>query len=260
MFENYAFITQSLGSRLCISEHRRREEKKLQLLRDELAALEAEDPGTLHWRKRKCGVTFWSYLKGRQTGITGDLEKIYSLARKAYLKLRLYGLEHHDTDQWLSEIDSLLQSFANAGLDVMRIILTKAQYNWASSPQSQKTNRKEQLEYKTDGGVYVRSKSERFIGNLLEKFGIPYRYEPELRIGNRTFHPDFVIMTSDGRMIILEHLGLTDLRNYLEDNADRLAAYASQNLFIGRNVFLSFEADVKSEEAFMPIIRQIMAA
>lgn len=260
MFKDYSFITQSLASRLCISIHRKREDTKLKVLREELAALEAEDASTLHWRQRKGGVTFWAYLRGKQVGITGNMDRVYSLARKTYLKLRLYGLQHMDGDQWATEIEALLQSFASAGLDVLRIVLTKAQYEWASNPQSQKTNRKEQLEYKTDGGVYVRSKSERFIGNLLEKFGIPYRYEPELRIGNRTFHPDFVIMTTDGRLIILEHLGRTDLHNYLEDNVDRLAAYATQNRFIGRNVFLSFEADVKSVEAFMPIIHQIMAA
>ncbi|MCQ2546635.1 MAG: hypothetical protein MJ161_03690 [Clostridia bacterium] len=244
----------------CTSILRQRERQRLAVLQAELDSIEAENPGSLHWRRRGDSFNFWEYSSGRQIGITRNQSRIYLLARLAYLRLRLDDMRIWDYPGWTESMDALLQTFETLGLELPKIIFTKAQYNWAAHPQSQNTNRTKDLIYKTGNGVKVRSKSERFIGNVLESMGIPYRYEPELRIGNRVFHPDFVIMTTDGRKIILEHLGRMDLRDYINDNIDRLSAYASHGLLIGRDVFLSFEADVRSREAFMPIIHQLMAA
>lgn len=260
MFERYILLTQSAASEHCISKLRSRENEKVQALQDELASIEAESSGTLYWRKRGNKINFWRCHEGKQQGLTKNINKIYSLARKMYLRVFLSEIRILNCSEWIASIDKLLQSFSAAGLDIMRIILTNAQYEWASHPQSQKTNRLEELKYKTNGGIYVRSKSEQFIGNILEELGIPYRYEPALRIGNRVLHPDFVIMTVDNRKIILEHFGRMDLEEYVSAAIDRLAAYNYHNLLIGRDVFISFESDIKSREDLMPIIYQIMAA
>lgn len=260
LFEKYSMITRSASVGFCNHIMRSRQEQKLTALREELASLESDSPGTLHWRKRKETYAFWEYLNGKQIGITKNPSRIYTLARIAYLRLRLDNIRKSDYVSWAKQMEELLQTFDSIGLDLMKIILTKAQYEWASSPQSQNPNRRNDLKFETNNGVKVRSKSEQFIGNLLEALGIPYRYEPELRVGDRIFHPDFVIMTADGKKIILEHLGRMDLREYIHNNIDKLAAYASINLQIGRDIFLSFESDVKSKEKFMPIIHQIMVA
>lgn len=260
LLDKYSMITRSAATGLCMSMFRQREKEKLSFLQTELDSMEAEKPGTLNWRKRGKTFNFWEYSNKKQVSITRNQSRIYFLARFTYLRLRLDDSRTWDYAGWAEAMENLLQSFASVGLDIMKIILTKAQYDWASYPQSQNPNRSEALKYETDNGVKVRSKSEQFIGNLLEALGIPYRYEPEVRIGNRIFHPDFVIMTTDGRKIILEHLGRMDLRDYINDNISRLAAYSSDGLVLGRDVFLSFEADVKNKEAFMPIIYQIMAA
>lgn len=260
MFEKYLLLAQSVASKYCISELRHRENEKLQTLHSELTSLEDNDPGTLYWRNRGKKITFCRYFNGKQDGITGNQSKVYSLARKMYLRVLLDDIRIQNYSEWIASVDNLLCSFSAAGLDIMRVILTKAQYEWASEPQSQKTSRTEDLKYETTGGVLVRSKSEQFIGNILEELGIPYRYEPALRIGNRVFHPDFVIMTVDGRKIILEHFGRMDIEEYVSAAIDRLTAYNYHNLIIGRDVFLSFESDIKSRENFMSVIYQIMAA
>ena len=106
----------------------------------------------------------------------------------------------------------------------------------------------------------MRSKSEQRIGDLLEELRIAYRYEPELTINNRTYHPDSVIMLPSGRLVILEHVGRMDLRQYNEDLVTRLQAYDSIGLMIGRSVFFTFEHDTKDEVLLKEIVFQIITA
>ena len=50
-------------------------------------------------------------------------------------------------------------------------------------------------EFYSNSGVRVRSKSELIIANMLEKYGIPYRYEyPLLLNGNDLVRPDFLCL------------------------------------------------------------------
>ena len=260
MFDNYNAAAAAATFDYCVDGLKNAENMKLGVLREELKALESKGYGKLRWRRRGNCCNFWDYSNGRQIGITKSTDKLYAMARRDYLRLYLDDLRTNNTPQWSRAVNNLLRSFSSAGLDLSRIVLTPKQYNWARSPQSSKPDRKDALRYKTTNGVLVRSKSEKFIGNLLEEFGIPYRYEPELRVGNRIFHPDFVIMTVDGRKIILEHFGRMDLNEYVSAAVDRLMAYSFQGLALGHNVFLSFEPDVRSREDFLPILYQIMAA
>lgn len=192
MFDNYNAGAAYAAFNYCISDFQHSESRKLAFLRKELKYLEAKGYGRLRWRRRGNYCNFWDYSNGCQRGITKDKDKLYSMARRDYLRLYLDDQRTDNSPQWCREINNLLQSFSSAGLELSRIVLTPKQYNWACSPQSCKSDRKDDLRYRTNNGVLVRSKSEQFIGNLLEDFGIPYRYEPELRIGSRIFHPDFV--------------------------------------------------------------------
>ena len=104
----------------------------------------------------------------------------------------------------------------------------------------------------------MRSQSERYIGDLLEMLHIPYRYEPRITINNRSYHPDFIIMLPDGRLVILEHVGRMDLKEYAEDLVVRLQAYDSIGLMIGRNVFISFIHDIREESSVKEIVFQML--
>ncbi|MDD6311330.1 MAG: hypothetical protein PUB09_05320 [Firmicutes bacterium] len=115
-----------------------------------------------------------------------------------------------------TETLKLLELFQDAGLDVMRITCTEEQYKWYKAPYRSNEMYKDELLHVTNGGVRVRSKSERSIGNLLEKYGIPYRYEMEMRVnvswmqgveiydgsGYKSYYPDFTIMLPSGRLVI----------------------------------------------------------
>lgn len=257
---DFALHIYPVAARAKIREIRELERKKLAHLKRELETLVAEDPAVLYWRNKRGRVIFWKASGKKQQGITKDKEKIYSLARLKYLRLRLSDLQNLNEEKWRDSLDGLIDSFEQAGLDLARIIFTKAQYEWAASPQSENPLYRENLKYKTTNGVLVRSKSEQVIGNILELLRVPYRYEPKMLIGNRVFYPDFVIMTTDGRKLILEHLGLMNSEPYVRNIVEKLVAYAADGWLPGKNVFFSFESDTRDPEKIKSIVYDILAA
>jgi ATP-dependent DNA helicase RecQ len=67
--------------------------------------------------------------------------------------------------------------------------------------------------HETVSGVYVRSKSEVIVANLLTVSGIVFEYERELRAAGTSFLPDFTIQRGE-RTYYWEHLGMLDLEDY----------------------------------------------
>lgn len=242
--------------------------QELKQARNEISEL---PEGKLAVRKRDNHVQFLSRTGRQQTGITRCPEIVYKLARKQFLELHTGLLEQLLEQGWTDEsqriiaetvrqINVLLGKYDDAGLEIALIIMTPNQRIWNSNRHSQKENRREELIYPTKGRVYMRSKSERFIGNLLEDLYIPYRYETRLEIHNRSYHPDFVIMLPDGRLVILEHVGRMDLRTYVEDLLVRLQAYDSIGLVVGRDVFMTNEHDTRDEGAVGEILYQMLTS
>jgi hypothetical protein len=80
------------------------------------------------------------------------------------------------------------------------------------------------------GELRVRSKSEVIICLVLEKLGVKFEYEKELKLDRAAFpiHPDFTITgTKDGRPIYIEYLGMMDNFAYQSDWNARLADFES---------------------------------
>lgn len=78
----------------------------------------------------------------------------------------------------------------------------------------------------TPAGVVVRSKAELVIGTFLEMKGVDYVYERSMDLEYRTVAPDFTIVRpSDGRMIIWEHFGMMDNREYYGNTINKLYDY-----------------------------------
>ena len=225
--------------------------------------------GSLYICYKNSRPYFIEYLNGHTRGITKSPDVIYQLARRSFLLLQAELIKQIMDMGWTpktadiistacNEIDALLLNYKEAGLDIDRIVMTPNQQIWNSERGSQKPTRREELKYPTRGRIYMRSKSEKDIGNLLEKLHIPYRYEPRIRINNIDYHPDFIIMLPNDKLVILEHVGRMDLADYNKGFIARLQAFDSVNLLIGRNVFLTFEYDTRDEDLIMPIITQIL--
>lgn len=79
----------------------------------------------------------------------------------------------------------------------------------------------------TKKGHYVRSKGEQTIADILHERGIKYLYEPPLRIGKYTFHPDFYLSQYD---IYIEYLGLWSDEDYRRKNRWKRRMYTRNRI------------------------------
>ena len=120
--------------------------------------------------------------------------------------------------------------------------------------QSENPYKRDHLRYVTKGGIKVRSKSERTIGNLLEEYGILYRYEPELIINGNTVYPDFVIYPGDGSIIVWEHLVLMDDARYNMQAWSKSEEYRKAGYRFHTNLIFTYEEDIEAEEILQGII------
>ena len=87
--------------------------------------------------------------------------------------------------------------------------------------------------YPRKGEKPVKSKGEYIIHKALQRSGLNFQYEEELKLKklNYPIHPDFVIKLEDGRKIYWEHLGMLDTRKYFNDWMRRKTDYADHGLF-----------------------------
>ncbi len=102
-----------------------------------------------------------------------------------------------------------------------------------------------QVQYLTDKGENVRSKTEKILADMFNKYRIPYRYEPELILKDgRHMYPDFVLLNVRRRKTIYwEHFGLIGDGEYAKKTLQKLNTYESIGLMTGEDVLFSMESD-----------------
>ena len=101
-------------------------------------------------------------------------------------------------------------------------------------------------EFYSNDGVRVRSKSELIIANLLEQYGVPYKYEkPIVLEGLGQVRPDFVCLNLRTRKeFIWEHFGMMDNAAYANKNISKLNSYQQNGYYVGKNMIATFESSV----------------
>lgn len=95
----------------------------------------------------------------------------------------------------------------------------------------------------TNNGEKVKSKSEKIIADMFEKYNVPYVYEPylELSIGHIVY-PDFAVLNvRERKTIYWEHLGLIDNVDYAKKNMLKIYDYSRSGYHLGENLILSME-------------------
>lgn len=96
----------------------------------------------------------------------------------------------------------------------------------------------------TNKGEAVRSKSEKIIADILDKYGVPYKYEECLTFddGSVVF-PDFTILdVKRRREVYLEHLGLMDNVEYVNRTMEKIKKYENNGIFPGVNLLITTES------------------
>lgn len=98
--------------------------------------------------------------------------------------------------------------------------------------------RAENLIFPTTRGEMVRSKSEAYIANTLFKLGIEYYYEYKFQGKNGDYKlPDFLFFTAAREVIIWEHLGMLDDKNYYHHWKQKEAWYLEEGFKLGETLF-----------------------
>ncbi len=98
--------------------------------------------------------------------------------------------------------------------------------------------------YQTNNGENVRSKTEKIIADTLEKYGIPYVYEPLIELnGFQDVYPDFLVLNVRTRkQYIWEHLGLVSDSDYATNNFVKLQKYENSGYIFERDMIITMES------------------
>lgn len=98
---------------------------------------------------------------------------------------------------------------------------------------------------RTVKGERVRSKSEVIIANMLNEYGIPYKYECPLLLGNKKVRPDFTVLNVRERKVLYwEHFGMLDDKDYCNHNLQKIDQYEKNGIYIGDRLIATAETEL----------------
>ena len=130
-------------------------------------------------------------------------------------------------------------------------------------PQSENPYHREDLVIRTSFGLYVRTKSELQIAELLYSLGIEFYYEKALclwegteEFGSRTFYPDFTIVLPDRREVYWEHKGMLSKQNYVERDMEKEIIYNLNGIYQPHNLIVTAEGP--GNEFDMEAVRRVV--
>lgn len=183
--------------------------------------------------------------KGIKT-IKKIVQRDYELALNKKLKELEGRLERFCRNYDINEIKQVYESLPIARKElVMPIIESDEQYiaRWRIEHPGNQNMFPVEGNIMTARGERVRSKSEKIIADLFDKYGVPYVYEPSLVIGfNHVVNPDFVVLNVRERKTkYWEHFGLIDMEQYAIKNFNKLKDYNTAGFEIGDNLIITME-------------------
>jgi len=227
-------------------------EQELETIDQELNSLPM---GTL----RKQGYRYLHAINGTRKGITKNRAMIKALARKKILEVRKKQIQQHNGEA-SSSIKELI-----ALLPKMYQELPIEYFYHPSLESFQEGNkesnhfRKEELRYQTNAGIYMRSKSEVIIGNLLEENGLLYDYERKTMFGTYISLPDFTIIKPfSGERVIWEHFGALQQDGYEQRMHEKMLKYYEQGLAPFKDLIYTFEFDIAYPKRVRGIVESLL--
>lgn len=197
-------------------------------------------------------------------------ELIEKLAIKKYLSYQLedcenekraieFYLKHHRED--VGKAEKFLTDESEYGELLSPYFKTKSKglQEWLQEPFEKNQQYHENLILKTVSGNPVRSKSEVIIDTLLYINKIPFRYECALKLGRRTYYPDFTIKhPRTGKIYYWEHFGMMDDEEYIKKAYSKLQVYTLNGIIPSINLIMTFETSncPLGAEAVMELIEK----
>ncbi len=232
-------------------------------------------------------INYYKYNRSDRSrvGISKDTDLVNELARRAFLENRikateanarrlLKALECAEGLRDEARLRKKLGKYADAGLDLSRILFTKEQNEWIDAPYSPNPYYPENRRYPTGGGMMMRSKSEVAIGNMLESIGWPYRYDDLVMIrgGHDGTMPkrdscfaDFKVPNLIGGITLHEHFGAFQIDQYSDNALARLNDYRNFRVYElpdqavrPKEFTWSLEADLREKSLMRQVIRRML--
>lgn len=178
---------------------------------------------------------------------------ICKLAQKEYDQkvLRVVEKELRTIEKCLAEYPTIQAELIYEQLHrerqklVTPVLETEEQYirKWESFIYEGKMFEENAPEFYTAKNERVRSKSEWIIADLLNREGIPYRYECPLELkGMGRIYPDFMVLNVKKRKeFYWEHLGLMDDAAYADKALQKIIQYEQNGIYPGDKLIITHE-------------------
>ncbi len=245
-------ITEDIRSQL--EEQMRQLNKYINTVEKHLKRSEDVEKFAVCTSTRKNGFQYYLMEDGKRVYVKKkDMDLIRKIVQKSYdetvyqkLLTMRYRIERflklYDPDA----ITRVYIDLADARKPLVKpIILNDEQYikEWyLTHPDCQNTFTI-QDGYLTSHGEKVRSKSEKIIADLFDKYNIPYRYEPQLKLADgHIVFPDFVVLNVRQRKTMYwEHFGMVSDMEYAHKTCHKINMYEESGFVIGEDIMFSME-------------------
>ena len=240
-----------------------RKQNELEVMHEELDSIGG---GSLNISNKNDSHYFIERVDGEQIGITKDMAHVMRLARKTLLneKVKMYEQEVEILKDACERIGKIDRSRLERVKDRLSVVgnedfnYSEKELLWLKNRMSKNPRNREFLRFKTDGGVLTRSKSERYIGNFLERKRAIFMYEAELEINGYLLYPDFTILCPDGRVVIWEHCGMMDKVDYYLRNMVRTYDYKMNGYAQFDNLICTYDEDLDNIDTLEMIYRRFL--
>ena len=120
---------------------------------------------------------------------------------------------------------------------------------WQKEKYNSRWKKNTDTTYETPSGERVRSKSEFIIASMLDKAGVPYRYEEIVPLDGEGLvgvfmHPDFTVLNKRTRKVYYwEHFGAMSNNDYIEGNfMPKIQEYYNFGFLPGDKLLITFES------------------
>jgi len=212
---------------------------------------------------------YYHWINGKEYGITKNPDIIAKLCRKRDLLIRKRQLEK--TISFLSHPMSKLEAFkreeatrklprAYQGLPNFYFYHSSIAAWLAESYKRNTYPLKKDEGITSKKGITFRSKSEYIIGDKLDDYDLPYRYEGIIQLDKfNTISPDFIIKHPFyEHLIIWEHFGALHLPEYVKKMNHKIDLYMRHGYIPFKNLICTYEPDIKDPRRLQNLIENII--
>ena len=213
------------------------------------------------------GIYLSQMIDEKSIGISKNKELIRKLCRKKFISARKKKLKNNISviSPCVSKLDDLTPSEVIRslpptyhGMPISYFFHPSVEV-FLAEPYEENVSFPEGKTFSTKNGVIVRSLSEVLIGNQLEEYEIPYRYEAVITLGREKKYPDFTIMNPfTGKVTLWEHFGGLHLDGYGKKMNDKMALYIKHGYISFETIIYTFDADVKNTPRLQYLIENVI--